>query len=160
MSLTESTHQATAVRGVLGHVGLNVSDLDRSLDFYSAVLDLEVLATSSDPNRRWAFLGRTDDGVLLTLWQQSTGRFAADRPGLHHLAFQVDDLATVKIVMARLESRGISTRDDGVVAHREGATSGGIFFEDPDGTRIEIFTPSGIENHQAPADGAPSCGFF
>jgi lactoylglutathione lyase len=47
-----------------------------------------------------------------------------------------------------------------VVAHREGAASGGIFFHDPDGTRLEISVPTGAEGAPAPNADAPTCGFF
>ncbi|MEM7516914.1 MAG: VOC family protein, partial [Planctomycetota bacterium] len=59
-----------------------------------------------------------------------------------------------------LEARGVSLLHDGVVAHGEGAASGGIFFEDPDGTRLEVFTSAGVEGHAPATAGAPSCGFF
>ena len=49
---------------------------------------------------------------------------------------------------------------EGVVAHREGSASGGIFFHDPDGTRLEIYAPSGAENAPVPSATAPTCGFF
>ena len=49
---------------------------------------------------------------------------------------------------------------DGVVPHGEGAASGGIFFHDPDGVRLEIYTPSGADEGRAPTAAAPTCGFF
>ncbi|MEP6988603.1 MAG: VOC family protein, partial [Chloroflexota bacterium] len=48
---------------------------------------------------------------------------------------------------------------DGIVAHSEGAKSAGIFFEDPDGIRLEIFSPDGGDQHAAPESGA-ACGLF
>ena len=77
----------TAVTIQPGHVGLNVTDLDRSLAFYTRVLDLQPLGRSEDTDREWVFLGR-DGQVLLTLWRQSDGIFDATRPGLHHLALR------------------------------------------------------------------------
>ena len=47
-----------------------------------------------------------------------------------------------------------------MVAHREGGASGGIFFHDPDGTRLEISVPTGAETAPAPSSDAPTCGFF
>ena len=49
---------------------------------------------------------------------------------------------------------------DIVVAHSEGSHSGGIFFADPDGIRLEIFAPTGAEESPAPGGEAPTCGFF
>ncbi|NEW37234.1 VOC family protein, partial [Nocardia cyriacigeorgica] len=71
-----------------GHIGLNVSDLSRSVDFYRSALGFEQLAASTDDGRKWAFLG-TGGTLVLTLWQQSEGAFATATPGLHHLSFQV-----------------------------------------------------------------------
>jgi lactoylglutathione lyase len=142
-----------------GHGGLNVTDLDRSVDFYRAVLGLVLVRASDEAGRRYAFLG---DGrrVLLTLWQQSEGRFDAGRPGLHHLAFQVDDVAQLRDLERRLRERGAVLLYDGIVPHEEGADNGGLYFEDPDGTRLEVYAPTGAGGRPAPAGPAPSCGFF
>jgi hypothetical protein len=48
----------------------------------------------------------------------------------------------------------------GIVPHAEGRSSGGLFFEDPDGIRLEIFTATGVGDHVAPHGAAPTCGFF
>lgn len=142
-----------------GHVGLNVIDLDRSLPFYREVFDFDVLAEGKDEGRRWAFLGR-GSRLLVTLWQQSDTAFAADRAGLHHLSFQVDTVEEVKATEEVLRGLGAEFRYDGVVPHGENATSGGIFFTDPDGIRLEIYAPTGANPADAPTAGAPTCGFF
>ncbi|MCH0541224.1 VOC family protein [Streptomyces sp. MUM 203J] len=142
-----------------GHVGLNVTDMDRSLAFYREVFDFEVIGEGKEDGRRFAFLGR-EGKLLVTLWQQSSGTFAADRPGLHHLSFQVDTIEEVKAAEQVLRGLGAEFAYDGVVPHGEGAASGGIFFSDPDGTRLEIYAPSGAEGAEAPTTGAPTCGFF
>ncbi|MFJ5995167.1 hypothetical protein [Streptomyces sp. NPDC092370] len=46
------------------------------------------------------------------------------------------------------------------IQRRERAASGGIFFFDPDGIRLEIFTPTGADVAPAPSGTAPTCGFF
>lgn len=143
-----------------GHIGLNVTDLARSRDFYRQVLGLAVLRQGRDGDREWAFLGR--DGVLMiTLWRQSEGRFGTGTPGLHHLSFQVGSLEQVHAVRDTLAGLGTSIRYDAVVPHSEGGDSGGIFFTDPDGIRLEVFTPTGLAGAEAaPVGAAPACGFF
>jgi lactoylglutathione lyase len=147
---------ALAATFATGHVGLNVADLDRSLDFYARVFGWEVKARGDG----YAFLGDAER-LVLTLWQQSAGAFATDQPGLHHLSFQVDTIEDVLSAEVRVRELGLRLYHDGVVPHSEGASSGGIFFEDPEGIRLEIFTGDGADaHHAAPAGEAPTCGFF
>lgn len=142
-----------------GHVGLNVTDLERSVDFYRRALGFEQLGASTEGEHRFAFLG-FDGALRLTLWQQSDGEFSAKTPGLHHLSFQVDTIEQVLAVEAVLKELGVTFAHDGVVAHGEGAASGGIFFSDPDGIRLEVYAPSGADIAPAPSGSAPTCGFF
>ncbi|MFE9632918.1 VOC family protein [Streptomyces sp. NPDC006463] len=142
-----------------GHVGLNVTDLDRSLAFYRDALGFQVLGEGKEEERRFAFLGQ-DGELVLTLWQQAHGAFAPASAGLHHLALSAGAIEEVRQYEERLRSLGVEFAYEGVVAHREGAASGGIFFHDPDGTRLEISVPTGAEGAEAPTSGAPTCGFF
>ncbi|NUW41255.1 VOC family protein [Nonomuraea rhodomycinica] len=142
-----------------GHIGLNVTDLARSTAFYRRIFDFEVLSEKTEGERQFAFLGR-DGKLLVTLWQQSGGAFPVDRPGLHHLSFQVPDIEAVRQAEATLRELGVQPLYDGIVPHGEGASSGGVFFTDPDGIRLEIYAPSGADTAPAPTQGAPTCGFF
>ena len=145
--------------GALHHTGYTVSDLDRSVAFYREVLELELIQESADAGRRFAFLG-AGGRLFLTLWQQGHAAFEPRQAGLHHLAFQVPTLDAVQAAEAKLRARGIAPRYDGVVPHREGAESAALFFTDPDGIRLEIYSPTGAAGRAAPVPGAPSCGFF
>ncbi|HEX7829528.1 MAG TPA: VOC family protein [Thermoanaerobaculia bacterium] len=140
------------------HVGINVTNLERSRDFYSAVLNLTTLRESADSTRRFAFLGH-DGHLVLTLWEQSTSPFDTHAAGLHHLSFEVPSLEDVRAAEARLHARGATFAYDGIVPHAEGASSGGIFFTDPDGTRLEMYAKDGVAG-TAPHSDAPTCGFF
>lgn len=139
------------------HVGLNVTDISRSRTFYQRVFGLAVMAEGDQPGH-FAFLGR-DGSVMITLWQQSEGTFPVQAPGLHHLSFQVGSMDEVRAAEKVLRELGTEITYDGAVAHGEGAPSGGIFFTDPDGIRLEIYSPTGAESLTAPTAG-PSCGFF
>lgn len=142
-----------------GHVGLNVVDLGRSQRFYEAAFGFRAVQSSHEPGRSYVFLA-DGSSLVLTLWQQSEGHFDRTRPGLHHLSFQVDSVAEVRDYERRLRELGAVFLHDGVVAHAEGAASGGVFFEDPDGIRLEIFTAAGVAGQPAPSGDAPTCGFF
>lgn len=151
-----------------GHVGVNVTDLDRSLAFYQDVFGLELLGRSAEDGRRFAFLGDPDvasgeflDRLTITLWEQSTGTFPTDAPGLHHLAFHVGSVEEVEQVRDRARSRGARLLHDGeIVPHSQDLESGGAFLLDPDGVRLEVCAPAGVARERAVAGAAPSCGFF
>jgi catechol 2,3-dioxygenase-like lactoylglutathione lyase family enzyme len=142
-----------------GHIGINVTNLERSKKFYQDVFEFRVMKESSETNRKFTFLG---DGknLILTLWEQSEGSFSKSTPGLHHLSFQVKSIEQVKQYEGKLNSLGVKFLYEGIVPHAEGQDSGGIFFEDPDCIRLEIYSPSGARDKDAPVEGAPSCGFF
>ncbi|GAA2318932.1 VOC family protein [Nonomuraea roseoviolacea subsp. roseoviolacea] len=142
-----------------GHIGLNVTDLARSIAFYRRVFGFEIMGEQADGEHRYAFLG-LGGTLLVTLWQQSGGGFATDRAGLHHLSFRVPDIEAVRRAEATLRELGTEPLHGGIVPHREGASSGGVFFTDPDGIRLEIFAPTGADTAPAPTQGAPTCGFF
>lgn len=152
---------ASAVPAALqtGHIGLNVTDLDRSLDFYRKVFGFEIQGEGREPGRAFAFLGR-EGRLMVTLWQQSEGGYAPGLSGLHHLSFQVETIEEVRAAEEVLRSLGAEFKYDGVVPHGEGASSGGIFFTDPDGIRLEIYAPAGADTAPAPVAAAPTCGFF
>ncbi|MGW7083752.1 VOC family protein [Streptomyces sp. NPDC054871] len=149
-----------------GHIGLNVTDIERSLAFYRDVIGYDVIGEGKEEGRRFAFLGQ--DGTLaLTLWQQADAAYAPGNAGLHHLAIEVDTIDQVRTYESALRAYGTEFAYEGVVPHGEGAASGGIFFHDPDGTRLEIYAASGVDagsgagaSDVAPVPDAPTCGFF
>ena len=142
-----------------GHIGLNVSDLTRSKRFYQDVFGFDLAGESNAEGRTFAFLAQ-NNAVVLTLWQQTHESFATNKAGLHHLAFQVDSIEQVKEAEQRLRQLGAVIHYGGVTAHAEGADSGGVYFEDPDRIRLEIFAPTGVGQSPARESGAPACGFF
>jgi lactoylglutathione lyase len=150
---------APVVVPATGHIGLNVSQLDRSIDFYRAVFGFDLIRRSADEARPYAFLGHAG-AIVVTLWQQSGGAFVTDRPGLHHLSFQAASLEDVRAAEDRVRAQGARLHHDGIVAHAEGADSGGLFFEDPDGIRLEIFTRQGVAGSPVPHADGPTCGFL
>ncbi|GAB3040197.1 VOC family protein [Parafrigoribacterium mesophilum] len=157
MSTPTTTPTITSLQ--TGHVALNVTELDRSKAFYQRLLGLSIAKEGNDADRRFVFLGRGGK-LVLTLFQQSNGEFSPSTPGLHHLSFQVESMVQVHAAEAIAHELNAPFFHDSIVAHSEGSSSGGIFFADPDGIRLEIFAPTGAEESPAPSGEAPTCGFF
>ena len=113
-----------------GHIGLNVSDMDRSVTFYHNVFGFETMNISQETGRAFAFLG-LGGKLLLTLWQQSEGTFPKNLPGLHHLSFQVATIDEVKQAETRLRENGATIFHNGIVPHSEGGVIGRHFLPRP-----------------------------
>ncbi|HEX5586641.1 MAG TPA: VOC family protein [Acidimicrobiia bacterium] len=114
------------------HVNLTVSDLDRSIAFYSDLFDLHVRWKGPiDGTRLGAHVG--DDRSYLALFQATAaGPVDHDytRPGVNHFGFVVADLDDVR---ARLDALGATV-------HLEADYEPGrrIYFLDPDGYEVEV----------------------
>ncbi|MBP7178109.1 MAG: lactoylglutathione lyase [Moraxellaceae bacterium] len=119
------------------HSMLRVGDLDRSLRFYTEVLDMRVLRRSDYPDGRFtlAFVGYQDEseGAVLELthnWDTSSYELGN---AYGHIALEVDDAAAA---CARVEARGGKVvRPAGPMKH---GTTVIAFVEDPDGYKIEF----------------------
>lgn len=142
-----------------GHVGLNVTNLKKSLSFYTDIFELETIRASYEDGKKFAFLGENGN-VTLTLWEQSQSEFSTSHAGLHHLAFEVNSIDAVQNMEKKLAVMGVQMIYQGITAHEEGADSGGLFFLDPDGIRLEIYTPSVKGSHDHGQTEGPACGFF
>lgn len=119
------------------HTMLRVGDLERSLRFYTDVLDMRVLRRKDYPEGRFtlAFVGYQDEseGAVLEL----THNWDTDRYELGtaygHIAIEVADAA---VACARVAERGGKvTRPAGPMKH---GTTVIAFVEDPDGYKIEF----------------------
>ncbi|GIQ69073.1 VOC family protein [Xylanibacillus composti] len=142
-----------------GHVGLNVTNLEKSLSFYTNIFELETIRECYEEGKKFAFLGHNGN-VTLTLWEQSQTEFSKSHSGLHHLAFEADSIEIVQSMEQKLVNMGVKMIYQGIVAHEEGSNSGGIFFIDPDGIRLEIYAPLVMGTHDHSHTDGPACGFF
>lgn len=125
----------------IDHAMIRVSDLDRSLDFYTRILGMKVLRKADYPEGRFTntFVGfqGEDDGVSLELtynWDQEQPYERGDAWG--HIALKVAD---VKAASAYLKSEGVEfTKEPSPMKH---GTRMLAFIKDPDGYPIELNEP-------------------
>ena len=123
----------------LNHAVLYVRDVERSVAFYSDVLGFRVLNVLPEGFRGAAFLqapGSTNDHDLGLF---EIGAEAAASPagrggavGLYHLAWEVDTLAELERLAARLSEEGA------LVGSSDHGTTKSLYGKDPDGLEFEI----------------------
>jgi catechol 2,3-dioxygenase len=120
----------------LGHVVIQVRDLERSVRFYTEVLNFRV---SDNATAGGVFLTAVGDHHTIGLFP-SDGDNAAIPPAgavrLHHFAFQVESLEELFEVRAYLKARGVPIVWEGRRA-MGGHTS--VEFLDPDGYHLELY---------------------
>jgi lactoylglutathione lyase len=119
----------------LDHVGLKVSDMDRSLRFYCEGLGLELLRRSDK--------GPGISSAVIRIGAQEMNLFsdpAFDAPlsggnptGMDHFCFEIES-GSVADLVAALGRAGIAVAK-GPIKRRDGTS---LFVSDPDGVRVEL----------------------
>ncbi|MDT4906397.1 MAG: lactoylglutathione lyase [Pseudonocardiales bacterium] len=142
------------------HVGITVSDLERSVAFYSDGLGLELhsrAVSSSAASQVWGLPDARADVVylripgsdamleLLHFHGDVDQRSAAARPwdaASGHFCLLVDDLDGL---YEHLSARGYRSRSGGVTVITEGPLTGSkaAYLVDPDGYHVEVFERAG-----------------
>ncbi len=119
------------------HTMLRVGDLQRSIDFYTAVLGMKLLRTSDNPEYEYtlAFVGygSNPDHAELEL-TYNYGKHSYDMGTAYgHIAISADDI--YKACDAVKANGGNVTREPGPV---KGGNTVIAFITDPDGYKIEL----------------------
>ena len=119
------------------HIAVICSDYQRSLDFYTRILGLKVLAEHYRENRDSY---KTDlalgDEYVIELFSFPSPPPRVTNPeaaGLRHLAFEVDSIAET---VAELDALGVAHEE---VRTDEFTGKHFLFFQDPDGMPIEVY---------------------
>ncbi len=125
------------------HTMLRVGDLDKSIEFYTKVMGMELLRKSENTEYKYtlAFVGYGDEsqGAVIELtYNWGVEEYDLGK-GFGHIAIGADDIyATCEAIKA---AGGNVTREPGPV---KGGTTHIAFVKDPDGYMIEL-----IQNRQA-----------
>jgi catechol 2,3-dioxygenase-like lactoylglutathione lyase family enzyme len=134
----------------LGHVVLNVADLEAAVRFYTEALGLQVSDRYPDSMvpGGMVFLRCNPDhhGVALV-----GGASPLERSSLNHFAFEVGTPDEVFRARAWLRERGIPIVFEG---RRRAGCQLAVEFRDPDGNNVEIYwgiDQIGTEGHVRPA---------
>ena len=124
------------------HTMLRVGDLERSLDFYTRVLGMQLLRKKDHPEGRFtlAFVGygpEDQTAVLELTHNWDTASYELGK-GYGHVAVGVEDIhATCEAIRS---ADGRIVREPGPMKH---GTTVLAFVEDPDGYRIELIQGRG-----------------
>jgi len=118
------------------HTCLNVSDLDRSISFYTSNLNLNLTSRREikSNNAEIAFLN--DEGgnaIELTHWRDKK---IVEGDNFDHIAFEVED---VQEAVEKLRKNGVTIAMEPYSL--QGSTSKIAFVKDPDGNWLELIQP-------------------
>ncbi len=110
-------------------VRIVVSNLDRSIDFYTNMLGLSVIKKEGNE----AYLGVDGKNVLLVLKEVKNAKPAKNNIGLYHFAFLLDSRSALAQILNHLIEKEYSLT--GLSDH---GISEAIYLQDPDNNGIEI----------------------
>ena len=122
--------------GKLGHVVLQVKDLEKSLNFYTKILGFKVSDVYPEEMMPggMAFLRCNTDHHSLALVGAGKGR--SENVELHHMAFDVSTLEEVFRARDHLRACGVPIDFEG---RRRAGCQLAVEFRDPDNHRVEIY---------------------
>ena len=119
----------------LNHAVLFVRDLERSRDFYQAVLDFRpVMWIEGQAGFLQAPGSNNDHDLGLFQMGEGAGPSGAGRQtvGLYHLAWEVDTLAELKRIAGLLSTHGA------LAGASDHGTTKALYARDPDGLEFEV----------------------
>lgn len=129
----------SADAGPLHHLELYVRDLEVSAEFWGWLLG----ELGFEPFEEWdeGISWRPRDGsAYMALVQAPDGAADLDRRsvGLNHVAFRTGDAADVDRLTEQLQERGVRVLYPDRHPYAGGRGHYAVFFEDPDGLKVEV----------------------
>ncbi|CAN5677683.1 hypothetical protein BH18ACI5_BH18ACI5_29710 [soil metagenome] len=133
----------------IGHVHLKVSDLERSIAFYSGVLGFEV-AQRMGSTAAFLTVGGYHHYIGLNTWESRGGPAPAEgTTGLYHFAIRYPDRAALGDALRRLRNANVTL--DGASDH---GVSEALYLRDPDGNGVELYRDRPREEWPRGPDGS------
>jgi catechol 2,3-dioxygenase len=118
----------------IGHVHLKVSDLQKSLDFYSGLLGFEKMLLYGD-QAAFVSAGGYHHHIGLNTWQsKGAGRATEYAPGLYHTAIVYPERKDLAIILQRLIDAKYP-----ITGASDHGVSEAIYLDDPDGNGVELY---------------------
>jgi catechol 2,3-dioxygenase len=117
----------------LGHVVIKVRSQQRAEAFYNGLLGIPIAARYAPLSATFFTLGNHHDFAVMAVGEDAEAP-PAKSAGLAHVAFRIgDSIEELREAKVKLESAGLSVRA------YDHAVSKSIYFDDPDGNRIELY---------------------
>ncbi len=116
----------------VGHLVINVRDVEASTRFYTEVLGFEIAIRR--PTATFLTCGKIHHDLALFKAAEDSPPVSEGQVGLNHFAVQVEDMDALRNIYQRLNEHGVPIT--GLTDH--GMTAS-VYFTDPDGIRVEYF---------------------
>jgi catechol 2,3-dioxygenase-like lactoylglutathione lyase family enzyme len=130
---------ATPITQGAHHIGLSVSRLEESADFFTSLLGWKEVKRRAE----YPAIFVSDGSVMVTLWAtkaQPSVQFDKDRNvGLHHVAFRVETESALNSLYERLASSGVKIEFSPELLGQGPAKH--MMCYEPSGIRIEFIWP-------------------
>ena len=130
------------MQGLIHHIEINVSNLQRSVDFWSWLLE----ELGYEPFQKWDggqswIMGKTYIVFVQTDEKYLNPAYHRSRTGLNHLAFYAQSRQQVDDLTRLLKQKGVRILYEDRHPYAGGNNHYAVFFEDPDRIKVELVAP-------------------
>ena len=118
----------------LGHVVLRVRDLQRSEEFYTQIVGLEVKGRGGDHMVFFRSNKDVDHDLAIAKLGDDAPGPEQTRVGLYHVAYEFDSIDDIKEAYRVVNEKGVT-----IAGYGDHGDTKGLYILDPDGIEIELF---------------------
>lgn len=118
----------------LGHLVIRVRDLERSEEFYTQVLGLEVKGRGGDRMVFFRSNPDVDHDLAIMKISGDAPPPEPDRVGLYHFAYELGSIEEIKNAYQVVQEKGVP-----VAGFGDHGDTKGLYILDPDGIEIELY---------------------